>query len=254
MEEVALLLENRGCELLWCRPLVASPDPLARLQGRHALLKCTLDLAGVEALLGGAYPDGAAARVRWAREHVPAGPGALAAREDGAARERDRLWDDALAWRAGHAVALDPAAAREEWDAAARCWSRTWWEVSARLHPGAPDAPAARAIACARRARLRRRLRRGFGAGTAEGPSRLARLAHALDGTLQHRVHASAALLLLSAAGRLDPPPAPGVTRALARLGVVSRDAAGDQERARREVVLAWDRWLLDGQRTAEGA
>jgi hypothetical protein len=239
-EEIVLLLENRACELLWCRPRLASPDPLARLQGRHAVLKSALDLTGALALLGGAYPDGARARVTWAREHR----GRLrAAGEEAAAREEDGLWDAALAWRAGNVAVLAPAEAEEEWGAVVRGWIRAWTLAGARVVRDAPGEPVARAVALARRARLRRRLRDAI---TARAP----RLAHALRGTLAHRVYASAALLLL--AGARDGPLPPRTAAALASLGVGPRAASAGWEDARRAVVLAWDRKLLDGQRTAE--
>ena len=77
---------------------------------------------------------------------------------------------------------------------------------------------------------------------------------HAPLGTLQHRVHASAALLLLAAgAGSEHTLPQP-TAQALERLGVVPRGAGTSFEDARHKVARAWDRWLLDGQRTAEPA
>jgi hypothetical protein len=166
-----------------------------------------------------------------------------------AARELDRLWDAALAWRAGAVAALPPAEAEEEWRAAARGWMRAWRAVGARAVPGAPEEPVARALALARRARLRRRVRDAL--VVPRGGGRGSRLAHVTRGALPHRVYASAALLLL-AAGGADGSLAPRTTAALARLEVVPRAACGAWEEARRAVVLAWDRWLLDGQRTAD--
>ena len=246
-EEIALLLENRGCELLWCRPLLDSADRLDRLRGRHGVFKCALDLAGVTALLRGDYPDGHAARVAWAREHRPAP-------RDPEERELDRLWDLALAWRDTEPGARAPAEGDDEWRAAVRGWVRLWWEVGARLAQPSERSAIARTLALARRARLRRRLREAVLPGGGNGPGRWPLLAKALGGTLRHRVHASAALLLLAAANggaRAIPPPE---SRALARLGVVKHPAHSEWEPARRAVVRAWDRWLLDGQRTADPA
>ena len=137
-------------------------------------------------------------------------------------------------------------------------------EASARLgeavagrgaaRPGlrADDSPEARVLAVARRARLRRRLRDALVARP-NGPGRMARLARAGSGTLQHRVNASAALLVFAAAGGgVAGALPPATAAALARLGVVPERP--DWEAARRAVVTAWDRWLLDGQRTAEPA
>ena len=260
VEEVLLLLENRGCELLWCRPWLAAPEPLERARGRHAVLKCALDLAGVAALLAGEYPDGARARVEWARRRRGAARGA----DEADPHERDRLWDSGLAWRAGDVVPRERAEGEEEWAMAARGWTRAYVDASAglgaasagrgaaRLGLRAGDSPEARVLAVARRARLRRRLRDALVA-RGNGPGRMARLARAGIGTLQHRVNASAALLLFAAAGGAVAGALPPATAAaLARLGVVPERS--DWEAARRAVVTAWDRWLLDGQRTAEPA
>jgi hypothetical protein len=250
-EEIELLLENRGCELLWCRPRLFSPDRLARLQGRHAVLKCALDLAGVMALLGGEYPEGPGSRVAWARENRAASRGAADAAET---RELDRLWDLGLSWRQGAAAVLEPAEGVEEWMAAVRGWARAFWATSARIAPRAKEEPIARALALARRARLRRRLRQALTGGGGNGAGRLSLLAHSLTGTLQHRVHASAALLLLAADAGAAHPLARPTALGLERLGVVPRSACSGWEEARRAVVFAWDRWLLDGQRTADPA
>jgi hypothetical protein len=114
------------------------------------------------------------------------------------------------------------------------------------------------AIRGARRARLRRRLRRALSWPTRSGlgPSLAGRLRYALCGTPHHRVNASAAILLLAAAEEgwsgMDPPlPAPA-ERSLAALGGAPAAARTDWGAAARAVVGAWDCWVLDGQRTAE--
>ena len=250
-EEIALLLENRGCELLWSRPMLHSADPLARLKGRHATLKCALDLAGVAALLGGAYPDGPAARVAWARAHRPA---AANAGEEAGTRDLDRLWDEALAWREGGVPPPAPTGGDSEWRIAVRGWARAFHAAAARIAPRAAATPAGRALAMARRAPLKRRVRDALLPGADAGPGRLRRVAFALRGTLRHRVHASAALLLMAAGeGAPDSLPPP-VARALLALGVVPDAARTGFDAASRAVVRAWDRWLLDGQRTADPA
>jgi predicted nucleotidyltransferase len=86
-EEVTLLLENRGFELLLAHPAVAGDTPLDRMRARHGLLKTALDLAGVAALRAGEYPDRAAARVAWARAH----PLRLVVPVSGAGREPDGM-------------------------------------------------------------------------------------------------------------------------------------------------------------------
>jgi hypothetical protein len=249
-EEASLLLENRGCELLWSWPLLGAAGRLDRLRGRHAVLKCALDLASVASLASGELPDGSEARVAWARSHRAAeGPDLHAA--------CDGLWDRALAWRAGRIEALEPAAAREEWAEAAAAWRLAW---TARFAgPAATRALEPLALDAGRRARLRRRLRQAitFRGRGGETPGLGARIAHAIDGTPQHRVNASAALLLDAAVGPGRGPdrPLPEPTaRALERLGVAVGAASSGWERSRAEVVRAWDRWLLDGQRTAEPA
>jgi len=250
-DEIALLLENRGCELLWCRPLLHSADPLSRLKGRHAVLKCALDLAGVAALLGGAYPDGLASRVAWAKAHRPA---ASDAREEAEVRDLDRLWDDCLAWREAGASHARPASGDGEWRIAVSGWIRAFHAAAARVAPRSPVAPVDRALALARRAPLKRRVRDALLPYGGSGPGRVERVAFALRGTLPHRVHASAALLLIAAGdGALESLP-PHVARALTTLGVVPAAACTGLEEASRAVVRAWDRWLLDGQRTAEPA
>ena len=79
---------------------------------------------------------------------------------------------------------------------------------------------------------------------------------HALGGTPQHRVNAAALVLLLAAveAGSQagpDPVLPPEAARALARLGLAPPGSTGDWAEAGRAVLRAWDRWVLDGQRTA---
>ncbi len=243
-EEVRLLHENRAFELLLAWPSLAAAVPLARLQARHAVLKCALDVVRVEALGRGEYPEGPAALAEWA------------ARSGGAALGGTRrtafpgVLEAAVAWRAGRVTELDAVAAREEWRTVVAAWVATWqWQAGAGY-----DA----AVRGARRARLRRRLRRALSwpSRSGHGPSLAGRLRHALRGTPQHRVNASAAVLLVAAgeedwSGTSPPLPAPA-KRSLATLGVAPTVARTDWAAAARAVVGAWDRWVLDGQRTAE--
>jgi len=241
-EEIRLLLENRAFDLLACRP--DGSVGLAALQARHAWLKCALDLVRVEALFDGAWIGEAASLPAWSgRSGRPLLP-ALAA-----PRFRSLL-DTALAWRSGRVDAIDPAAARCEWQAVVEAWAAVWRE---RVGPSLADA-----LRSARRAPLRRRLRCAllWPARSGRGPSPASRLLHALRGTPQHRVNAAAAILLLRAAGAEGGETAipRDARRALAALGVVEPQALADWSRAARAVVCAWDRWVLDGQRTAEPA
>lgn len=246
-EEIRLLLENRAFEILLAWPAMDARQPLARLQARHALLKAGADLATVLALLRGQLPEGALARMAWARAQVLPGlpallpsdwldaPGALAS-----------TWDAAAAWRSGEVAALEPSAAHAEWRAVARAWCAVWWLTGDEPRRD----PWARALAVAARAPLRRRLRRA-GAGPS-GASLVRRARLALAGTPQHRINASAAVLLLAASSSTGAPAlAVGALRALHALGV-SESHAWDAVRA--DVVRAWDRVVLDGQRTGEGA
>jgi hypothetical protein len=94
-------------------------------------------------------------------------------------------------------------------------------------------------------------VRRAFAAGArAGGP--LANLARAGVGTPQHRVNASAAILLLASALAPESPDLPDAARAV--LGTLGVTREGNVAAAGREVVRAWDRWVLDGQRTAADA
>jgi len=243
-EEITLLLENRAFELLAARLGLEAPGRLERLRARHAQLKAALDLAGVATLARGEYPDGAAARVARARalDPWPAVSGDL-----------DALWSAALAWREGRVELRPEAAALDEWHRAVRAWRAAWWERSAA--PGASEDPYARAIAFAARARTRRRVRHAVAFPTRGGlgPGTWSRWRFAARGTPQHRLNASAAVLLLAAAeGEEDKSLAPAATSALARLGAVEvrRDHAWRDGAAR--ALRTWDRWMLDGQRFAE--
>lgn len=251
-EEIALLLENRGLELLHAWWGLRAEDPLERLRARHATLKSALDLAAVTTLARGELPPGIAARVAAARallEHESAG-GAT-----GVSLARlAPLWEAALAWRRRPEPG-DPAAARAEWQRVVQAWTSVWLDLSGRADPAAESDPYRRAVRWARRARLRRRLRQAaFFAGRAAAPPLSSRLARALHGTPQHRLNASATVLLLSAAQGPAGSPAigPSAARALARLGVAG--SARGWPDAARAVVRAWDAWVLDGQRTATWA
>lgn len=250
-EELLLLLENRGFELLLAHPDLAAADELARLRARHALLKAAADLAAVLALAHGELPAGAAARMAWARgQALPSLAAALPLEHQRGARALDALWDAAAAWRAGdvHALAADDAIA--EWTDVARAWCAVWWAA----HPDAPREPWARVLRVASRAPIRRRARQALLAASRGGATAPlgSRLRAALTGTPQHRVNGSATVLLLAAATSASVPALPaGALRALRVLDVTR---AADWNAARREVVRAWDVWLHDGQRTAEDA
>lgn len=256
-EEITLLVENRGFEILLAHPAVAGETPLARLAARHGLLKAALDLAGVAALAAGEYPARAAERVARARAHPLrlVDPRPAAAHGPDAWRDLEPLWDAALAWRAGGTTPPGAAESLADWHRAARAWcAYRWRDATPGGDAGDPYRAAAR---FARRAPLRRRLRRAlqWPARSGVAPSLASRIAHALDGTPQHRVNAAAAVLLLAAVeeGPSEAPRAPGpaAARALGRLGVPGAHRARDWASAARAVFRAWDLWVLDGQRTA---
>jgi hypothetical protein len=248
-EEIRLLHENRAFELLLAWPGLAPGDRLPRLLSRHAVLKCALDVPRVRALLAGEYPDGAEALVAGARAAAVAhgaGVAVPAATVPGA--DFDAVLQAALDWRRGQVDELDAAGALREWRAVVSAWTALWRELA-----GPGEDAIARA---ARRAPLRRRLRRALSWPTRSGspPALGGRLRHALRGTPQHRVNASGAALLLAAAeapwaGAVPPLP-PSTGRALAALGVVGRRALGDWPAAAEAAGRAWDLWMLDGQRT----
>ncbi len=240
-EEVLLLLENRAFEFLLAWPALSAGERLARLQGRHAVLKSALDVVRVQALLQGEYLEGAGAVLEWSTR-APR-PAALAAAFPG-------VLEAALAWRAGRTRELEPEEARGEWRTAVSAWIATWQSQFGTSWAGV--------LRAARRARLRRRLRQAlvWRPRSGRGPGPLARLLHATRGTPQHRVNAAAAVLLLSSESEAwsesGPRLSPGAARALAELGVVGARERADWTAAARAVVIAWDRWILDGQRTEE--
>jgi len=245
-EEILLLHENRAFELLLAWPSLVARVPLARLQARHAVLKCALDVVRVEALGQGEYPDGPRALVEWAgrsERSSPCGPVRAAFLP---------LLETAIAWRAGQVAEIDAAGARDEWRMVVAAWVATWQALVGPSYDAA--------VRGARRARLRRRLRRAISWPTRSGlgPPLAERLRYALRGTPQHRVNASAAILLLAAAEEgwsgADPPLPALAKRSLAALGVAPAAAQTDWAAASRAVVGAWDCWVLDGQRTAESA
>lgn len=232
-EEVLLLLENRAFELLLARERLRDPVLLTRLAARHAVLRTALDLATVRALALGHYPDGAAARVALAR--TARGAEAL-----------EPAWAEALGWRDGSRPVGEAAEPLAEWGVVARAWDA---EHRARTRRGV--------LRAAARAPFRRRVREAFqfASRTGEGPPLGERLRHLAAGTPRHRVHASGAAVLrgLVATGAPDRMPA-AVREELARLGVVPDSARGSLAAASRAASRAWDRWLLDGQRTEDPA
>lgn len=245
-EEVWLLHENRAFELLWagCPPTGAQDAELDALKRRHAVLKCALEIASVVALAEGEFPGSAAERVAWARPRWEA---------TGAA---EPPWEAALAWRGGHAERLSEAAADDERLRTVRAWVIAWHRLAgATWDPGRPFASVPRV---ARRARLRRRLREALlpdpGFEGLRVPA--GRIRHALDGTPRHRLNAAAAARLMFEAARDAETGAAGgparartleleLQRVSRRLGVETTvsDAGAD-------LVRAWDRGFLDGQRT----
>lgn len=250
LEEVLLLLENRAFDLIAAWPDLAEADELARLKGRHAVLKAALDLAGTLALAAGEWPDGARARVTWAEGRADERANRVLERTP----QLPGLWREALAWREGRVAPLAAADARAEWHSACRGWAAVWMEITALTAVAGESDPYRRAVACARRARLRRRARQAvsFRTRSAIGPTLASRLAFWSAGTPQHRLNATAAILLLAAArdpGPGTPTLGPSAVAGLAELGF--GDAGVEWERAARGIVRRWDEWILDGQRTA---
>jgi hypothetical protein len=235
-EELVLLLENRGFELLWAA-CMAPGGELAELQRRHAVLKCALELAAVIAISAGEFPGSAAERVGFARRHLPA-------RDAGWVAEAP--WPAALDWRSGRVTRLERAAAEAERLATVRAWVAVWRGLAGVSAD--PARPFAGVAETARRAPLRRRLRRALaperGEACLESPAR--RVPRALAGTPRHRLNAAAAAALLFEAARAD---GRGDAAALARSYHATLDRLGFGA-GPEALVRAWDRCLLDGQRT----
>ena len=239
-EEVLLLLENRAFELLAAHARLERAT-LEGWRARHEVLKCALDLATVLTLEAGEYPDGAAARVALARSRTPVPDAGLPA-----------LWDFALAWRQAPAPWDSEAAARDEWRRMVHAWCAVWNRVSAGRIPGEPD-PVRRALRLAARAHPRRRLRQAlsFRPRTGRGPGAWSRWRFASRGTPQHRLNASATLLLLAANAQPSEAALPAAHRAaLRRLGALPEPSLMRFSAAAPAAVERWDRWILDGQRT----
>jgi len=249
-DEVWLLLENRAFELLWAAHAGGcDPGELGALRRRHAVLKCALDLASVIALSEGEYPGSAAERVAWARPRWERPPW-------GRSSWPEPPWDAALAWRSGRTEALEPGDAAAERLRTVRAWVATWRRLAGVQED--PADPFAGVTRNARRARLRRRLREALLPDTvvARLPVPGGRLRHALDGTPRHRLNGAAAAHLMCEASCATPAAKAGrqvealgreLQRVLRRLGVAS---LGDDPGA--DLVRAWDRGLLDGQRTED--
>lgn len=230
-EEVLLLLENRAFELLYAHALRTSPNPLDRARRRHATLKAALDVAGALCLLSGAWPEYPAARVAWARGL------------DAIRFERVPPWNEALAWRRGDAPSVSDAEERAEWLATATAWTQVWRRAMQDEERSVEVIRRA-----ANRAPLRRRLRQAiaFRPHRAAAPPLTVRLAHAWQGTPQHRLNAAAAATTHVLCGRFTESE---WRDAIRTLGILDRHCPPDA--AAGQLVRLWDLWMLDGQRTA---
>jgi predicted nucleotidyltransferase len=243
-EEIQLLVENRAFELLAARLSFERGDALSGLGARHATLKSALDLATVACLLAGEYPDGADARVARADALDP-WPGARA--------ELVALWAEALDWRRDPRPQGDAAAALDEWERAAHAWSLVWGALAGVQSGAGEDAWWAAARRAAARARARRRARAAVAFPTRGGlgPGAWSRWRFAARGTPQHRLNASAAVLLVARPASGDAWPE-GARMTLRRLGALPLPRQVGWREAVRETLRTWDRWVLDGQRFTE--
>jgi hypothetical protein len=242
-EETLLLLENRAFELLAASlaPVTSYGTTTQVLRARHAVLKAALDLAAVLALHDGELPIGAAARVRWGHERLARDP-ALAPL---AAAGLPELWNEALAWRAGRVTALPPAEASGEWRRAVAAWVAVWRHVTGT---GAGDAVAG-AVRLAARASWPRRIRRSLFFHPAAGaPDFVRRLRAAPRGTPQHRLNASAAIVLIAAAASPGEPVLDArAVRALRALDVAPD--TGSWPACAHILYRRWSDWVLGGRR-----
>jgi hypothetical protein len=239
-EETLLLLENRAFELLGACPAPNPPETTRVLSARHAVLKTALDLAAVLALDSGELPIGATARARWGREQLARDPRLEALVTAGL----PELWDLALAWRAGRVQALVSQDAVGEWHRVVTAWVAVWRHVT---RAGAAD-PYAHAVRFAARASWPRRVRRSLFPAVADAPPFARRWRAAPRGTPQHRLNASATILLIAAAAAVGEPALDaGVTGAL-RLLDVAPGCLSWRECARL-LLTRWNDWVLGGRR-----
>jgi hypothetical protein len=246
-EEQLLLLENRAFELLWADAVWAE-NAVSRLRARHAVLKAALELAAWRTLAQGELPAGAEARVsRASALGSPDGaPSWLAGAWEGLAP----VWQEALAWRRGGARVVSDEVQAASWRAVNRAWCVAWWVEGSRGATLDSGDPWERSLALAARGSLARRLRRSLTDDGPGGPNLLERVRRASAGTPEHRIHGSAAVLMLAAAQGSGAPRLPaGALRALHALGVTQADRFAG---AARETLVAWDRQLHAGERTAE--
>jgi hypothetical protein len=246
-EEQLLLLENRAFELLWADAVWAE-NAASRLRARHAVLKAALELAAWRTLAQGELPAGAEARVsRASALGSPDGaPSWLAGAWEGLAP----VWQESLAWRRGGARVVSDEVQAASWRAVNRAWCVAWWAEGSRGAALDGGDPWERSLALAARGSLARRLRRSLTDDGPGGPNLLERLRRASAGTPEHRIHGSAAVLMLAAAQGSGAPRLPaGALRALHALGVTQADRFAG---AARETLVAWDRQLHAGERTAE--
>lgn len=243
-EERLALLENRGAELLGADPARRPATGERAWLARHATLKGALELAGVLALEGGAWPTRAAERVDSALRRLDSRPPAAVAPAHALDAHRlAGLWRRALAWRSGAAALLPAAEAAAEWREVVQQWCAVWWRLVAPLQrPQADPWAAVRAVAA--RAPWPRRVRRALDfrprAGDAGG--RAAHLLRVHRGTPVHRLAGSITTLLFCASSA---PHAPAVTAGalgvLADLGVTS---ANEWSAAAQETHARWSRWV----------
>ena len=244
-EELWLLLENRGFELLWAACAPPGALDLAELKRRHAVLKCALELAAVIALAAGEYPGSAAERVAFARHHWPAPgpPGSMP----------EPPWSAALEWRSGRATRLDRAAAEAERLSTVRAWVSVWRTLAGvPLIPADAARPFAGVAETARRAPFPRRVRLALApeGGEACLDRPLLRVSRALAGTPRHRLNGAATATLLFEAARAEAGVDAATLTREYRATLVRLGFRGDPATAPEALVRAWDRCLLDGQRT----
>ncbi len=251
MEEVLLLLENRGYDLLGAWGWLARGGAEGAWRAAHASLKSALDLASVLGLTRGRYAATAADRVVEAEAWLEPMGGPIA----GFASRFSNLWAEALAFRRSPWLPAEGSA--RWWRDAVLAWTLVWLETTREQSGVSECDPYRRVLLVASRARWRRKIRLALEAPV-DGvtPPRLGllrRLATARRGTPQHRLNGCAAALLLSAAEGQGGPPAlgPRAARALRAMAPFETVLSCDWEAWLSLVYRAWDRWYQDGQRSA---
>jgi hypothetical protein len=261
-DEVLLLCENRLLELLWAHEALDRGGS-ALYAALYAGGKAVLDGALAWLVSRGRFPLTVEERLL----ELEAMPAEDRAGLDESYLDALRFWTrfknapqvPDLSGRYGGSLE-PPVLAREAWREGAGQLLGVYRSLIEEPGPRAAGEESAWKSA-ARRAPLRRRIRRWAEAWRERGPRHLdwagfgGVIAHAAQGTPEHLLGASAAALVATAPemnghGAEDPGRIARVARNLSPVPW-SRDASWEERR--KHLVRAWDCWVLRGTRTGEG-